>query len=134
MANDNNDENSNRNVRTLLELKDVVVILTAMIAAAAAFFTYGTRITVLESKLASVETVSQEVRDNENDIDALQGQMLQLVLRLDMDESKLAEIHKLSRELNNVTRVQAERVIWARDELEKIKKKLAAVEMEHHNH
>lgn len=127
---DEQSELTPRNVSTILTLPNVISIMMAVLAVSAAFFTYDTRISVLEAQLANHterkyhNEIDDSVSSIEDDIHVLRSEIAQLSIRLQMDEVKLEKVQVLSRELDNVTQIQSERVVWARKELNAIKIKI----------
>lgn len=127
---DEQSELTPRNVSTILTLPNVISIMMAVLAVSAAFFTYDTRISVLEAQLANHterkyhNEIDDSVSSIEDDIHVLRSEIAQLRIRLQMDEVKLEKVQVLSRELDNVTQIQSERVVWARKELNAIKIKI----------
>lgn len=127
---DEQSELTPRTVSTILTLPNVISIMMAVLAVSAAFFTYDTRISVLEAELANHterkyhNEIDDSVSSIEDDIHVLRSEIAQLRIRLQMDEVKLEKVQVLSRELDNVTQIQSERVVWARKELNAIKIKI----------
>lgn len=127
---DEQSELTPRTVSTILTLPNVISIMMAVLAVSAAFFTYDTRISVLEAQLANHterkyhNEIDDSVSSIEDDIHVLRSEIAQLRIRLQMDEVKLEKVQVLSRELDNVTQIQSERVVWARKELNAIKIKI----------
>lgn len=127
---DEQSELTPRTVSTILTLPNIISIMMAVLAVSAAFFTYDTRISVLEAQLANHterkyhNEIDDSVSSIEDDIHVLRSEIAQLRIRLQMDEVKLEKVQVLSRELDNVTQIQSERVVWARKELNAIKIKI----------
>lgn len=93
------DENrpSRSNIPTFFSLKDVITILFPIVAVAGAFFTYGTRISVLEE-------------------------------RFNMDHVQLEKMNELGHQLDTVANLQRQRLEWAHDELDKLRKEIEELE------
>lgn len=117
-----------RIVDTVLSLKTVASVIVIIVSISAAFFTYDTRITLLESEVKDHIAISAELRLQDDAINQLQSDLASMSVRLDLDEQQLSKVNELSRELERVSDVQAERVIWAQRELEKIKAKLSRIQ------
>lgn len=117
-----------RIVDTVLSLKTVASVIVIIVSISAAFFTYDTRITLLESEVKDHIAISAELRLQDDAINQLQSDLASMSVRLDLDEQQLSKVNALSRELERVSDVQAERVIWAQRELEKIKIKISRIQ------
>lgn len=70
------------NLPTLLTVRDVLVILTAVVAIAAAFFMYDTRITVLENEIRSIRTDIQEIKNKQKDMSNVTTEIAQQSIKL----------------------------------------------------
>lgn len=59
----NDGDNNSRKIGTFFTIKDLIVIITPLIALASAFFAYDTRISVLETKNKASEVRIEEVKN-----------------------------------------------------------------------
>lgn len=60
--NNNVNDNGNRKYNTIFNIKDLIMILTPLIAIASAFFAYDTRISVLETHNENMKTQIDDLK------------------------------------------------------------------------
>ena len=121
-----------RSIPTFFSLKDVLTILVPVIAVAGAFFTYGTRITVLETDIASLQlheaAVAIHAEDNDDEINILRIETNRLETRVNMNERQLVKVQEISRQLDKIADVQRERLEWANQQLRDLKNEIKELE------
>ena len=128
MLEDDKEQKEQRNIKTVLELKDVVIILSAVLTASAAYFEYGTRITVLESQIEEVTSEIQGVRVNAHELNSVLNKLTQYEVRLSINDKQLDDLEQLGRKLDKITDVQIERVERGKVELDRMRDQLNQLE------
>lgn len=126
------DERQTRSIPTFFTLKDVLTILVPVVAVAGAFFTYGTRITVLETDITALQlheaSVAVHADDNDDHINELMIETHRLETRVNMNTRQLEKVQEISRQLDKVANIQRERLEWANRELDELKEDIEALE------
>jgi hypothetical protein len=122
------DQNNARIPNTVLDLRDVIVVMVAVVSVSGAFFMYDTRIAVLEADQRYAKSAMVEYDSVGVDIAEVKSQLREMAALSISNKQLLDNIQLINRDLDKLTGVHGDRIQSNRDELNIIKTRIRDLE------